>query len=242
MKKTIIAFMGLAGVAMAEEEVSFSGTFNGTSFVTSGKLEMSSIICSTTTFKTPSYLGDGVPAGTTYLAPDQNMSSGSWNISFTLTNKNEEAITLRYIMLDSFIFTSGGTQHENDGKPRYVSFTLNALNGGSSAALGSTEVGFTWKVAQVDEDGEPVYNDKAEQVYVNYRYTDADATIALTTPLEISAGGSAQLQLVVSAGSNGNGGSFVGLKGATFSNVPEPTTATLSLLALAGLAARRRRR
>ena len=58
--------------------------------------------------------------------------------------------------------------------------------------------------------------------------------------ITLTAGASRDLALVVSKVS-GNG-SFVGLTGASFAVIPEPATATLSLLALAGLAARRRRK
>lgn len=217
MKKTIVALMALAGVAMADD---YTGTFDGKSFVTSGALTLSEITCTPDSYKTPSFLGKDVPAGTTYIAPDINMNAGSWTLSAKITNDSEEAITLSSVTFDAFMFTGAGEQHEDDGKVRQVSFTL----GGSLAGTVTKE--FTGKI-----DG------------VNYRDTDADAIITLTAPVTIEAGKDITFTLTVAKGAE-NGGSYVGLKGATFSTpaVPEPTTATLSLLALAGLAARRRRR
>ena len=217
MKKTLIALMALAGVAMADD---YTGTFDGKSFVTSGNLTLSEITCTPDSYKTPSYLGEDVPAGTTYIAPDINMKDGSWTLSAKITNNSEEAITLNSVTFDAFMFTGAGVQHENDGKSRQVSFTL----GGDLA--GAVTKDFTGNVDNT-----------------NFRDTDADAIITLNKPVTINADGFITFTLTVANGGT-NGGSFVGLKGATFSTptVPEPTTATLSLLALAGLAARRRRR
>ncbi len=217
MKKTLIALMALAGVATADEYI---GTFDGKTFIFSnGPITLENIQCSPDDYKTPTYLGDNVGTETTYIAPNINMNAGSWTISCKVKNNSDIAITLGSVTLDAFMFTGAGIQHEDDGKVRDVSFTL----GG-------------------DFDGSVVETFTGKDNEVKFRNTDTDATISFTAPVTIDAGKDVSFTLTVANGGE-NGGSFVGLKGATFTSVtiPEPATATLSLLALAGLAARRRR-
>ena len=171
---------------------------------------------------------------TDYLRPNINMNEGSWTLSFTLKNDSSSAITLSSVNFDSFICNGGGNQHTSDDHTRQALFTLSQTTSDtSSITLGSTVVTFSTK-----DD-----NISATDIWD----TDADAKITFSSALEIAAGESIQFNLTVGTAEGiTNAGSFVGLKGVAFNGetalVPEPTTATLSLLALAGLAVRRRRK
>ena len=173
---------------------------------------------------------------TDYLRPALNVKDGgTWTLTFTLENKSDNAITLSSVTFDSFIFNSSGNQHGTDTVTRQAQFTLlQTVSPTSSVSLGSTDVTFC-KPESTTGAGDGIWD------------TDANANITLSSPLEIAARESVQFQLTVGKGNLTNPGSYVGLKGATFTGtttttIPEPTTATLSLLALAGLAARRRRK
>lgn len=212
MKKTLIALMALASVAAAED---YTGTF-------SWGVDAEALFNTTDAITLTNLTVDKAYKATNYnpgtFTPSVNMNAGSWTASFTLTNTSSEAITLSSVTFDAFIFNGGGNQHTTDTVTREVKFTL------SGALVGETTVNYTtpWN-------------------------TDADANITFATPVELAAGAAYNVTLKVENGGT-NPGSFVGLKGATFTSVPvtdpvpEPTTATLSLLALAGLAARRRRK
>ena len=62
--------------------------------------------------------------------------------------------------------------------------------------------------------------------------------------VSLAAGESVDISITMSSSQYTNDGTYVGLSGLglTYQVTPEPTTATLSLLALAGLCARRRRK
>ena len=66
-------------------------------------------------------------------------------------------------------------------------------------------------------------------------------TFNLETDIELAVNESIAISFDVVKGTS-NPGCFLGLKSISAAMVPEPATATLSLLALAGLAARRRRK
>ena len=164
------------------------------------------------------------------FSPDSNVGQGkSWTLTFTIFNTNVsdsmifEAITLQAVLYD------GDGQFQPSNTPRNITFTLGVKDG---ETLGT--------VSQL-MDGSGINTDasRAENV--------TETTITLDRPLEIAANSSVTLTLTASpmlnaSGGNASGGStHVGVKGAVLQFVPEPTTTTLSLLALAGMAVRRRR-
>ena len=231
MKKTLIALIALAGVAAATETsttpITLTATF--TSSIAATYPADASYAVAIQSLSVANKTGGSYM--TEYLRPDLNMNTGrNWTLSFTLTNNGNEVITLNSVIFDSFIFNGSGEQHNDDDVSRQARFTL---TDSSSTVLGTNDVTFT---------SSSDYN------------TDADSTITFASSLKVAAGESIQLNLTVGRDSLSNLGAFVGLKGATFSGevtvpevpntpaVPEPATATLSLLALAGLAARRRRK
>jgi len=233
MKKTIIALMTLAGIAVATETdttpITLSATF--TSDITAVCPEGVSYDVTIQGLSVENKSGGNYMVD--YLRPNLNMNTGdSWTLSFSLENKTNGTITLNSVNFDSFIFNGSGVQHENDTQTRQAQFTLTDV---SSNVLGTTDVTFCLpNSAPEGETSNAIWN------------TDQDANITLSSAVELAAGESIQFKLTVGKGDLVNPGAYVGLKGVTFTGettlVPEPTTATLSLLALAGLAARRRRK
>lgn len=210
--------MALAGVAFAEETIATDYT---------GQFAWDSSSAPTLTFEgefadcplTFVLSTEAAYKTTTYLpgtfTPDVNVGNGgTWTLSFTATNESSEAITLTGMNLGLFSFNAGGATQGNDTK-RTITLTL---SGDLTGVKQHETVGAS---------------------------TGSLGTVALTldNAVEISAGKSITFDLTVSRVTEM--GTFVGLNSATVKTmqlVPEPTTATLSLLALAGLAARRRRK
>lgn len=238
MKKTLIALMALAGIATATDTdttpITLSAGF--TSSITAQCPENASYAVTINSLKTgENDLGN--KAGGSYfsdaLRPNLNMNTGNaWTLNFTLENNSNSAITLSSVVFDSFIFNGSGAQHSADQETRQAQFTLTDA---SSNVLGTTDVTFCKpNSAPEGSESNAIWN------------TDMDAGITLSSAVELAAGESIQFNLTVGRGNLTNPGAFVGLKGVTFTGetvlIPEPTTATLSLLALAGLAARRRRK
>ena len=224
MKKTLIALMALAGIANANE---YSGTFSWAAntnpvFTLSDEvveeaLTLTNITCNKT------YKATNVNSGT--LTPNQNVgeaAGNSWTLTFNVNNTTSQDIVLTGITLDAFLFNGGGNSQNADTYARPVSFTL--TNGTDTVA--TTTVAYAPTAAYQND-------------------WENDAVFSFGEGVTLAANSTATYTLTVSNAQTATAyGTFVGLKGATFTTaaIPEPTTATLSLLALAGLAARRRRK
>lgn len=238
MKRTIIALMALTGIATATDvdttPITLSADF--TSSIAAVCPDNASYAVTINSLKTgENALGNKTEGNyfTDDLRPNLNMNTGNaWTLKFTLENNSNSAITLNSVVFDAFIFNGSGNQHGADQETRQAQFTLTDA---SSNVLGTTDVTFCKpNSAPEGSESNAIWN------------TDMDAGITLSSAVELAAGESIQFNLTVGRGNLTNPGAFVGLKGVTFNGstplVPEPTTATLSLLALAGLATRRRRK
>lgn len=226
MKKTLITLLALAGAAVATEgdqhPITFTATFNK-DITASSSLDAFFQFDNLTLYKTvdASTLNSATNGNfmTDRLRPNSNVDSeatNSWTLEFTLYNKVDADLTINSITLSAFSFNSGGNVQANN---RNFLFTITA---------GETEIA-TDKNLYIAGDSS----------------NGASLTLDLENAITIAAKGSLDLKIMVEKGAEGNNGtgSYVGLNTVTFSGtVPEPTTATLSLLALAGLAARRRRK
>jgi len=155
------------------------------------------------------------------LTPDINVGNvGGWVIDMTFTMNQQ--LPTSYIEISSFAFNafifngSGGSHDLNDNKERTISFTL--FDGNTK--LGSADYTFTGK--ESDNSSEWLHR------------------VEFDTPIKVFSRGITQFRLEVEE--EKSEGTFVGVKGVTIGVIPEPTTATLSLLALAGLVTRRRRK
>ena len=153
---------------------------------------------------------------TTYQAntftPDVNIGNGgTWTLSFTLQNETSATLDIDAISFGIFTFNNDGVSQANNTS-RDLILTLGGDFGGTAS----------------------------------YTHQGSNTGSLISKPLtlqkavSVAVGDSVDFSLNVQEGVSL--GTFVGLKSITFStpNIPEPTTATLSLLALAGLAARRR--
>lgn len=237
MKKTIIALMALAGVAVAEDwtatfkttDTSNKQTWNNYSSTFDTKLLTLSFTDLTIsgTSKNGTYTAEN-PGNqfNTAIRPNANVcaaNADTYTLNFTVRNEGDEEIIFDSITLNTFLYNKTGNGHNyNDFAETAITCTL---------AYG-VDLGTTFSTTY-GCDPNILENTNGTQE-VDFSFGDKSITLA----------SGEQCNFAVTFAKDKGNGSFVGLSGATFSGqvVPEPTTATLSLLALAGLAARRRRR
>ena len=247
MKKTIITFLAICGVAAAAENYHGSLTSDLTSAITASgytagddftmSVQLQYWMDNSDTRQTSLTLGD------TFHIVSQKI--GSWSnvyLGFTPSSTNGTdpgAVNLTRSTsgnTDSYTFTATATATGPDGWITRAANTVNAETG--EVTWGATQ---TWqflgatltlsytaetKTSVLDFDFTTIENDAANGIA---RPTDRDNLIVTVKGIEIDAND-------ISFASDVTG------RNVSFAVVPEPTTATLSLLALAGLAARRRRK
>lgn len=225
MKKTLITLLALAGVAAADEvmPITLTATFNDEKTATFN-LDDFKVTALTLVNTANDTVLNSMAATENDIMPDRlrpniNVDSGnSWTLDFTVSNSGANDLTVNSITLSAFAFRADG---DVQGNNRNFLFTVSA---------GDTEIA------------------KDTNLYIEGGSNNGKSlTITLTDSLTIAAKDSMTFSIMVEQGAEGNNGrgSFLGLNTVTFNGtmpVPEPTTATLSLLALAGLAARRRRK
>lgn len=225
MKKTLITLLALAGVAAADEvkPITLTATFNDEKTATFN-LDDFKVEALTLVNTVDNTVLDSLAASENDIMPDRlrpniNVDNGnSWTLDFTVSNSGANDLTVNSITLSAFAFNGQGDVQQNN---RNFLFTVSA---GDTAIATDTNL----YIAGSSANGQSL-------------------TITLTDSLTIAAKDSMTFSIMVEQGAAGNNGrgSFLGLNTVTFNGtmpVPEPTTATLSLLAIAGLAARRRRK
>ena len=236
MKKTLIALMALAGVATAEDyhgslntdltkAITASGYTVGDDFTMSVQLQY---LLSSATRQTSLTLGD-----TFHIVAQK---TGSWSnvyLGFTPSSTNGTdpgAINLTRSTsgkIDSYSFTATESVTGPDG---WITRAGNTVGGSTQTwqFLGST-LTLTYtaetQTTVLDFDFTTIVDDAQNSIY---RPTDRDHLIVTVKGIEMDAN-----DISFANDVTGRNVAFT---------VPEPTTATLSLLALAGLAARRRRK
>lgn len=234
MKKTIIALMALAGVAMAAD----TGTLTLTNTTASDTITTTISDNSTDWLKeaitldgnaTIDILTNGSNTYTPtdlagYAIGDTNVGNGGsyvYSVSFTV-NEDAPALTLTSISAD---------------------FIIKSANGGGQGARWAT---YNWQFIS----GETALVDYATADYWSQASSQSTGELAMdfgSNAVDLVAGETYTLNLKITGVNNSKGsvdtnGGFVHVGSISASIIPEPTTATLSLLALAGLAARRRRK
>ena len=237
MKKTLITLLALAGVAAAEDyhgslntdltkAITSSGYTVGDDFTMSVQLQY--WLSNAATRQTSLTLGD-----TFHIVAQK---TGSWSnvyLGFTPSSTNGTdpgAINLtrsKSGKIDSYSFTATESVTGPDG---WITRAGDTVAGGTQTwqFLGST-LTLTYtaetQTTVLDFDFTTIVDDAQNGIY---RPTDRDHLIVTVKGIEMDAND-------ISFANNVTG------RNVAFT-VPEPTTATLSLLALAGLAARRRRK
>lgn len=237
MKKTFITLLALAGLASAAVEGDWTATFKSAdttitqaintdkndytaSFPAEGcplTLKFTSLsTCGST--KSTGY-NNAVQYNSTSIRPNINVCKGAdhgYDLTFTLENTSGESIQINAITFNAFGYNSGGASHNQGGSPSAdFSISYKLPNTTQAITLSNEEVGV---------------------------YSSAEVKFSLKDSNTIYLAADEKCDITFKVRGYTTGGSFVGLSGATFSVIPEPTTATLSLLALCGLAARRRRK
>ena len=215
MKKTLITLLALTGVAMGDVGSLTIGT-NDISYEDEIlKFDLDSISGASVGTCDPSAVtGANGFSPKIQFVQNQPLSDCYWTLEFTLENKSASAITIENLALTMNAVTSTGATHSNGIGAVSPTFTL-----GTSTYEGTVTLG-----AQ-----------------------SASGTVTMTseTPYVIAAGDSQKLTMTVIRTANGYTGFATVTAGSisySVAPIPEPATATLSLLALAGLAARRRRK
>ena len=203
MKKTLIALMALAGVAMADEHLAIIAEFT----------------------QAP------VQAG--------NFWSGDYELTFTLA----EDYTLQHggALVG---FYRGSAVNDNYG---YNAITLGGTNDALTLTVGRGRVQNTLNNATgIGANTTVAYQDNvtfttAIEKGVTYTLSVTGGDQAMTPTLSWTTADGIQSEKLASYNGNMNGNAALTYAVNTVM-IPEPATATLSLLALAGLAARRRRK
>ena len=230
MKKTIITLLALAGTSVASVTGDWQAVFETSDqTITQGVDDYSAEFTVensplTLTFASLSLQGTTVSDGyktesqvqSSAIRPNVNVckSGQSYTLTFTVQNTSDEFILLDTITFNAFGYNSAGQAHTGATPKANFSISYTPTDGTQAITLAQSAVNV---------------------------FGSADVAFSLgTNSIGLKENESCTIALTVSA--NTTGGSFVGLSGATFKVVPEPATATLSLLALAGLTMRRRRK
>ena len=250
MKKTLITLMTLAGVAFGADDTLFSMDFTALTGSTNDNLPADWSAGQWNGSGNVPYYNFGVngavvgqPWKQNYLTTNFDIESqGAYTITFTLYNSVEDTGNMFFLSSDSYSIVMGNSYNSNS--EIYV--------GTLTEAVGRDYVCF-----QTNTKINPTVIDNSTGLDVsgNISYTltmqggnmTINATVGNGTTWSTTITGMEDVTFdkigFLTDGSN----STAGVKGITITapsspSVPEPATATLSLLALAGLAARRRRK
>ena len=238
MKKTIIALLALAGVATATETdttpITLQVTFDKCNQAVVSDVELSldsvmtgsleSIVQTGTTTSVTLQTAGAAGSDKSVLTPNTNVGSGTpWTATFNFADVNKALTSLDSITLDVVLFSSTGEYQSSQATwSGDISFTATIMDSTTASQLGT----FAYTLTPGQGKGSTPFEITLTGASVDLTNVSAfDMELKLTETLQ--------------------SGTFAGLASMGFTGtpaIPEPTTATLSLLALAGLAARRRRK
>ena len=232
MKKTIIALLALAGIAGAEvltftPQVDDDATWTkGISFSPqNGSSDLSLTFVSITEWHKDGYNGtitENAYTGANGISPvvqflQRTNGNNSWTLTFKIANNTDNAITLGGFSTVANAVTSGGGTH-------------------------AAGIGNLWTLVKLQQS-ETDYSTLGES-YASLAADSASGTSSVTFSQDVVIDAKASQTFTMTFDRrSGEGGStgFANITSIGVNVIPEPTTATLSLLALCGLAARRRR-
>ena len=260
MKKTLITLLTLAGVAAAADEYKtteynslLSSTDGWTAYSNGSTATASSYLTTNSgTFNGPANWTNPsiVYAFDTPLTLAAGAALAQLEFSYTFTVGNNAAATLTFVTDSMAIVTGSGWYDGGTATDVY----------GHTAGFGTTtdtsanfynfkDTNDGRKVAKAD-NYTMVYDyesgNKTLTVEGSIKYSDAGYILSMTcgdsAAQTLNLGQSLNINSIILSGNGGGGSSISGVEISHTALIPEPTTATLSLLALAGLAARRRRK
>ncbi len=242
-----MAFMALAVAAQAATVVTFGGLGEDRSYVTD-TYSIHSVWKSNMITSVSDKLSDGNSFTLFTTTGNDNALwgtsadgsiQGAWTNTDALTEINE-AMGTAYTAADfskdsTMYYTAPG----NGGTAATLSFDFSQANVGESLTMYVTVTGRAGSLSSFGVTG-------LNNLQVSYAVNDGTG---FSTSAAFSAG-AANITMIKVTGNltdsavvlSPGGGIKAGFQSVAYNIVPEPTTATLSLLALAGLAARRRRR
>ena len=253
MKKTLITLLALAGVASASVVGDWQGAFTWGAN-TSDNPETPDV---DETAVTPITLNLGTGAPITINSVTAVMTAAASGADASIKkddtpNPLPEAVTAVYKQTNNNAYQGTFTPDTNVGNGGTWTITLNFTNTSDELidvrvitfdyflfnGSGGLQDGSTYRDLVFSLSGD--VSASCEVSAVNTGGKSQTLTFDLGDDyLTLEAGESANVSLYVEEGVSN--GTFVGLSGASFRIIPEPATATLSLLALCGLAVRRRR-
>lgn len=226
MKKTLVALFALAGVVMAKTvttEFDIERVGKSISFTEMDEAISLSYVDWTYVGGGANSVGDFVEtAQSSYVntfSPDSqlraNQPDDKITMNFTITNNGNEAITLDKLNIQGYCINGDGGN--KNGSVTEMSFTMQLFSEGTAIS-------------------------EATSISLKTGNNVSGGDLPLTTYKVIEADESANISLTISHAVGFN--TYFGLTGGsvTYSTIPEPAAATLSLLALAGIATRRRRK
>ena len=220
MKKTLITLLALAGVAAAET-LTFEVERDANA-VTFAFDEVTAQEIMTLTYTDWSYNGGGTSNVGSWQSPSNTAYQNSFSPDAQLRGSTTDNWTMNFTVTNN-------TEEELS----LTQFTFDAygINGGGSDKNAFIPVTLTLGQASAS-------------ISLAYAGSTTTGTLDLTgdNAITIGANETVSLALTMTASNGYNTYSGITAGSVTYAIVPEPATATLSLLALAGLAARRRRK
>lgn len=213
MKKTIVALMALAGIAAADE-AALNITSNSISFDNEVlTLTLAEITgASTGINETSAFTGAAGFSPKIQFVQNKN-NECYWVLNFTIENNTDSAVTLTGLGLTMNSTTAAGANHTGG-----IQEVTNTVTLGDQTFAGTLTLGA---------------NSASDTGVITMNYTlAANSTETLSLKVQRTGAGALTGFAAITAGALSY----------EMVAIPEPATATLSLLALAGLAARRRRK
>lgn len=219
MKKTLIALMALAGISLGQtttEKFNITRTDNLVSFELANEEAIITLAYISKSYSTGGNSSDG------WENPASYPNTFSPNVQLRGSD-NDPTLSDSWTMNFS-------VKNNGDKLIELTSLTLNVycINGGGSN-----------KNADITTKAQLTGCEAVNPVSPAWGGLGA-ATFTFTTPIVLAAGKSTELAFTLNNAQAHN--TYAGLASGSISYIPEPATATLSLLALAGLAVRRRRK
>lgn len=197
----------------------------------------------TITSSNGTYCNTGTSYNQSFATVNTNTGLGGafdYTINFTVEfNPGITSVTLSSIGIDVFALKGGGAPQDSVKKAK-CGYTLSS--GDTVIASSTSNSDLTVTIPNACSTNQAVYTGDATNGYA-LAQSDTPGVLTITLPdIALQNGGSYSLKLN-NVTNNGGGATLLGLGNVAFTGLatPEPATATLSLLALAGLAARRRR-